>query len=207
MSAETKKIIGAVILGAGYSRRFGAADKRLQRLPGQKTTIAEVTAGLYTGVFDAVRIVLREEDEKLCALLEGQAQIVISDHAHLGMGHSLAAGFSGIDWDWAFIGLLDMPYISSDTLKQLKDSATNSQQAIIRPVLDLTSEGLQNGDEFPYSGHPVGIRSELFEAVRACSGDNGARAVLAAHQDQIEDFNCTDLGIVRDIDTPADLRR
>ena len=82
-----------MLLGAGFGRRFGS-DKRLAPLGDQ--TVAETTAAAYADAFKAVRIVLRTEDIALIERMERFGEIVLTDRAHLGMGHTLAAGFSDV---------------------------------------------------------------------------------------------------------------
>lgn len=187
-----------MLLGAGFGRRFGS-DKRLAPLGDQ--TVAETTAAAYANAFKAVRIVLRTEDIALIERMKRFGEIVLTDRAHLGMGHTLAAGFSDVSWEWAFVGLLDMPFIATDTLHLLQARATDSEQKIIRPVLRRT---LQADQTAPH-GHPMGFHRSLFGDLRALAGDQGARSVLRANPKQIEDIELTDTGIVRDIDRPEDL--
>ena len=189
---------GAVILGAGFSRRFGA-DKRLQPLNGQ--TVAECTVQRYAAAFERVRVVVRDDDQRLRqALSRFELEIIVSLDAHLGMGHSLADGFSNLPWDWAFVGLLDMPYIEAGTLHLLIEAAAHSApDQIIRPR--LTSTRTDDGQP----GHPIGWPQMYFGEIQACHGDTGARALLTRHADHILDVEVDDPGIIRDIDRPEDL--
>lgn len=190
---------GAVILGAGFSRRFGA-DKRLQALQGQ--TVAECTVERYVAAFDRVRVVVRADDRRLSELLARfEIETIVSADAHLGMGHSLAAGFTDLAWDWAFVGLLDMPYVEVATLHTLMQlAAVSAPEQILRPR--LTSRSGPNGQ----TGHPIGWPQLYFEEIRACRGDTGAKGLLERHAEHVLDVDVDDPGIVRDIDRPEDLR-
>ena len=84
------------------------------------STVAETTLGRYAEVFDELRLVVRAEDEALAELAAPYATIIKTEQAHLGMGHSLAAGFEKLPWQWAFVGLLDMPFVKVATLKAAK---------------------------------------------------------------------------------------
>ncbi|WP_205189845.1 NTP transferase domain-containing protein, partial [Burkholderia sp. LMG 13014] len=53
-------------------------------------------------------------------------------------------------------------------------------------------------------GHPVGFSAHHFDALAALDGDTGARALFASAPVKLLDVD--DPGIVRDVDTPADLR-
>jgi len=190
--------IGAVILGAGFARRFGA-DKRLQPLGG--ATVAEQTCAVYAAAFDHVRVVIRPEDTTLHNKLSAcTPDIVTCADAHLGMGHSLATGIRGLSWQWAFVGLLDMPFVQPQTLRQLIDySRTQSKPAILRPRYSQAGK-----DGIPY-GHPIGWHQAYFAELSQCRGDTGARDLLKRHQADIIELAVDDPGILQDIDTPADL--
>jgi hypothetical protein len=123
--------VGAVILGAGFGRRFGS-DKRVAALG--NTTVAAQTVRHYCEVFARLKVVLKTEDTALAELLGQHAEIIFTDQSHLGMGHSLAAGFANLDWQWAFVGLLDMPFLRPASLEKVALTALNTQQKIIRPV-------------------------------------------------------------------------
>ena len=61
MSAN-KMTIGAIVLAAGFGRRFGS-DKRIAAL--NRKSVAETTLTAYASVFAHLRVVLRPEDEAL----------------------------------------------------------------------------------------------------------------------------------------------
>ncbi len=188
--------IGAVILAAGFGRRFGA-DKRLARFKDQ--TVAGTTVSLYRQVFEHVRVVLRPEDDALRAALAGQdITIVTAADAKAGMGHSLAAGVTGLAWRYAFVALADMPFLRRDTLATLAAAAEASGwDAIVRPHVEHP--------DAPAQTHPVGLPADLFEEARASRGDQGARALLARHTDRIVWVAVDDHGVWRDIDRPEDI--
>jgi molybdenum cofactor cytidylyltransferase len=54
-------------------------------------------------------------------------------------------------------------------------------------------------------GHPVGISGEFYELLIALGGDEGARQLLAANERVLVKIPIGDPGVVRDIDTLADL--
>ena len=182
-----------MVLAAGSARRFGA-DKRLQ--PFADSTVAQTTINKYSAVFDDVRVVVRDESDPLFQALvsNGSLDIVFSPESHLGMGHSLAAGFEDLDWDYAFLALADMPLIAIDTLKLLKKRSLENGQGIIRLQFEQDTRG-----------HPIGFPKTFFDELAKCRGDEGARHILAVHSDQVQFIQCADKGVIQDIDTPAAL--
>ncbi len=198
--------VGAVILGAGFGRRFGS-DKRLHPL--NQGTVAQTTCKKYRRVFDQVRVVLRPEDRELITQLENLGvHLIFAPDAHLGMGHSLAAGFEGLDWTWAFVGLMDMPYVQVETLRQLYRCAEQAQPGtILTPA--LTPPAVAEADKLGVKQkvcHPIGWHRQFFAEISACSGDRGAREILGRHLNQQVPVHSSDLGLCLDIDHPDDVR-
>ena len=190
-----------VITGAGFSRRFGA-DKRVQKLPGTQTTVAQATVARYAEVFDRIRVVIRDEDKQLRTLLtHSKVELVTTADAHLGHAHSLQAGFQNNRWDYTFIALLDMPFVQPTTLHALSQAAFASPEQIHRPKLTDDADVEQ-----PW-GHPIGFPAALYAEILRLEGDQGARPVLNQHAELIRAYPTADHGVVDDVDTPADLAR
>lgn len=197
--------VGAVILAAGFGRRFSAleagADKRLHTLGSY--TVAQTTVATYRRVFSQVRVVVRPGDNKLINQLDDfDIEACIATDAHKGMGHSLAAGFQNLPWQFAFVALLDMPFILASTLNTIKTQALKHPDKFIRPhYVDAM------GKRSTAFGHPIGIPSQYFSEVAESSGDTGAKQLLQTHVDLVRGLDFNDPGIVQDIDVPADLGR
>jgi molybdenum cofactor cytidylyltransferase len=189
---------GALILAAGFSRRFGA-DKRLHRLAGGQSLLS-ATLAPYLQVFANVAVVLRDTDSVLSAHISQSGSrrrpiIIPTPHAALGMAASLGDGVRAIaDWDYAFIGLGDMPYIQVESLARLdaamRAARRNGQRAIVQPVSDATP------------GHPVGFSREFFAELMTLTGDEGARKVIRAHPEARIEVALNDPGLLADIDQP-----
>ena len=54
-------------------------------------------------------------------------------------------------------------------------------------------------------GHPVGIAGRFGAELRAASGDEGAKKLLDTHAAELVKIPVGDPGVIRDVDTPADL--
>ena len=194
----SRKIIGALILGAGYSRRFGS-DKRLHDFEG--SSVAEVTVLTYSKVFDHLKVVIRPEDHRLVDRLKDfNVELIKSENAKHGMGHSLSDGIIDNPWHWTFIGLLDMPYVKTNTLRKLKQMAADANPSEIRIV---RAQYLVHSD---WQTHPIGFHKSLYDELAETTGDQGARNILRAHSQQTVQLASDDIGICKDIDRPSDLR-
>jgi CTP:molybdopterin cytidylyltransferase MocA len=97
-----------------------------------------------------------------------------------------------------------MPFVSQTTLVGLITHARNSSAPLIQPrlvsALAPAVKPLERGH-----GHPIGIHNRLFSEVRASVGDNGARRLIQQRAEQIDCFDCDDVGVIQDIDHPSDL--
>ncbi len=152
-------------------------------------TLLESTLARYQEGFGSVLLVLRPEDSDWARGLSGCTKVFAAE-AHLGMGHSLAAGIAAArDFDGVFIALGDMPWVEASTLEELR-RRLNDRGAILRPF--------HNGTP----GHPVGFGQAHFEPLMNLSGDEGAKVVLDQNRQRIVAIDVADVGVIRDLDVP-----
>lgn len=194
---------GGLILAAGSGRRFGA-DKRRARLADGRLLI-EATLDAWHPAVPGCRVVLRDAnvpDERALAehLSERHPglQITFASGWQRGMGASLAAGIADCaGWDWVLVGLGDMPDVRPETLTLLAERlrervAAGETDCIVRPRHDGCD------------GHPVGFGAAHFHVLATLDGDRGARDLVAGHGEVLR-VACDDPGVLRDVDTPAEL--
>ncbi len=141
-----------------------------------------------------VLVVVRPNEVRLRELLESEgAMVTICAEAHLGMGHSFACGVAASrDADGWIIALADMPFLQPATIRRIAASVQGTG-GIALPAY--------RGDR----GHPVGFGRRYRDELLELTGDAGARGVLTRHAPEVEAVDCDDPGILRDIDTRADL--
>jgi len=196
-------VIGALILAAGYSRRFGS-DKRLYRRTCGKPPMLIETLEKYMQVFTPCFVVIRPDDDEIGRLLdahlEHQVQVIASDDALLGMGASLAGGVQHIINQHAelhalFIAHGDMPLIRRSSLTRLHDIMQGLSPATARAILRPEFNGVP--------GHPVGFAQAFLRELAQLSGDVGARSVLASHLNALQTVDLDDPGVCVDFDTPG----
>jgi len=190
------RVVG-LLLAAGRSERFGG-EKLVARLP---RSIGDIEAGTPLGVaacrhlvtaVSETTAVVRPGDRVLSNLLRAAgARVVECANADEGMGTSLAHGVrSTPDADGWIVALADMPSIRPATISTLV-RALEQGADIVAPI----HQGRR--------GHPVGFARRHYETLCALAGDEGARAVVAAHRATLVLQPTDDPGVVHDVDTPA----
>ncbi|MBT3427981.1 MAG: nucleotidyltransferase family protein [Gammaproteobacteria bacterium] len=189
--------IGALILAAGSSRRFGDDKRRSRLASGQRlleTTIANVNPR-----FAEIMVILRQDDNHLAEELQKQFRgllTYLAPDSALGMGHSLSDGIKQVSsWQASAIFMGDMPFIQPETIELLLDrySLHESNQPIIVP----TCQGR--------TGHPVIFSKAYYPELTVLTGDEGAKSIVRAYADHVIQVPCLDSGVLRDIDVPEDL--
>jgi CTP:molybdopterin cytidylyltransferase MocA len=94
--------------------------------------------------------------------------------------------------DYVLLWPVDHPQVTPATVWAIKDAAGNSGAPVVLPV---------HGGR---RGHPVAFAVRLADELDAVSPGEGARSVVRAHADELEEVEVGDPGILRDVDTPAD---
>jgi molybdenum cofactor cytidylyltransferase len=184
-----------ILLAAGVGSRFdpqGLQNKLLARLP-DGTPVAHEAAHRLLLVVPHVLAVVRPGAEALARLLnDAGCDVAFAPAAERGMGASLAAGIQASeDAEGWIVALADMPRIQVATIEAVA-RALDGGAPIVAPFY----EGQR--------GHPVGFSAEHRDALLALDGDSGARALLTSQR--VMRLDVDDDGILRDVDTPEDLR-
>ncbi|ATH83346.1 nucleotidyltransferase family protein [Pseudomonas sp. KHPS1] len=187
--------IAALMLAAGYSRRFGADKRRLVLADGRSLLAASLA--LPCSMLEDVWLVLRP-DEALTELELPQGVHIVQNPATAqGMGHSLAAGAERLlaesRADAVAIFLADMPSIRRHSLEALMACAAPDR--IVLP----SHQGKR--------GHPVLFGRRFWAQLAELSGDTGARPVIQRNPDAVQILELDDPGLLLDVDTAEDWQR
>lgn len=184
-----------VLLAAGFGSRFdpdGLHNKLLARMP-DGTPLAQEAAHRLLQVVPRVLAVVRPGSDALARLLnDAGCDVVFAASAERGMGASLAAGIGASnDAEGWIVALADMPRIAPTTIEVVSRTLDDGA-SLVAPFY----QGQR--------GHPVGFGIEHRDALLALDGDTGARSLLMSHR--VTKVDVDDPGILRDVDTPEDLR-
>ena len=184
------KPIGAIVLAAGFSSRFGSS-KLLAHLSNGKS-IFQQTVERIAGVFPDRLVVTRPE---MAAQLQSLAQgtsILSFEHAEQGMGATLAFAAQQIgDWDGCLVCLGDMPFIETSTYRRIADNIT--ADSIVTPTFNSKI------------GNPAAFGKNFFTDLGALTGDTGGRKLTSIYPQAVRELQVSDPGILQDIDTLEEL--
>lgn len=195
---STARSIG-LLLAAGSGRRFDAATpgRKLEQLIDGQSVASRALRTLLESC-DAVLLAARSMSAPIAqeAAATG-VSVLVPEQSSLGMGHSLAALAAAVPQHFPraetlVIALADMPWIAPATVRELIN-ASQTDNVIVQPVFA--------GEK----GHPVVFPAAYGPALAACAGDMGARDLLRQNAEHLRPVAVNDSGVLRDIDTPADL--
>ena len=188
--------IGAVLLAAGGSHRFGTGNKLLANIGGKpliRWLAEEIT---HNGAGEVVVVTGCDH-----LLIENALESLPLRFAHnlnwtAGVGSSIAIGILalGSQSRGAFIIPGDMPFLTSALLKDLVTTFDQSRCSIVYPT---TLMGEQR--------NPVLWPQRFFPLLTSLRGSEGAKHLLATLVDSQKQVPVVDEGAFADIDLPADL--
>ncbi len=187
------KITG-ILLAAGSGSRFGGGKLLHPMSDGTPIGIASLR-NLHAALPEVVAVV-RSSDDALRTWLETEGVSVrICGDAHLGMARSFVCGIhASRDADGWVVALGDMPFVLPRTIKAIAERVAQTERIAIPAY---------RGER----GHPVGFGRRYLAELLKLEGDEGARSVVERHPRDVDIVDCDDPGIVRDVDTAADLER
>jgi CTP:molybdopterin cytidylyltransferase MocA len=184
-----------VLLAAGSSARFGS-PKQLAEVDGQPMLVRALRTLLELDVRAPITVVLGANADRLRPLLDQPAvNVVVNPNHEQGMAGSILAGVSAAPAAarGVLIALVDQVAVTTDDLRRL---VTCWQQQPERIVAARYAD---------VAGAPAIFPRGFFAQLAALQGDQGARALLARHADQVVGVPMPSAAL--DVDTPADLNR
>ena len=183
--------IAGILLAAGAAARFGG-DKLLARLDDGTTIGVRSCTNLLASVPEVIAVTRAGDDVLMRELAAAGAHVTVCADANAGMGASLAHGVrSAGDANAVIVALADMPWILASTITAVAGELRRGA-SLVAPRY----HGMR--------GHPVGFARVHFAALTALGDDAGARDLIARLKD-IRWIDVDDPGVLRDVDTPADL--
>lgn len=181
--------VAAIIVGAGAGTRFGG-PKAAATLPDGRRFVDAVTETAAAAGCDPVIAVLPAEVEcptgaqAVRNAKPGSEQVV---SVRLALAQLVGQPSIG-----ALLWPVDHPFVSLESVLAVLDAARRTEAPIVLPV--------HNGRR----GHPAFFHRDVWRELMTVA-DGGARGVIRAYGERVAEVVVRDRGVLRDIDTRADL--
>ena len=191
-------MIAALILAGGESRRMGS-PKALISYHGL-TFVEHLLAATRLPRIGITRVVLGAGAEEIRARMPVKdSEIVINSEWERGPLSSIHAGLRSLpqnsDVDAALICPVDHPLVTLRLVSAIVATFDRSGKAIVVPSY------------LGRRGHPVLFAARLFPELLNAPMDVGARAVVRAHRDEIEEVSTEEEGVILNLNDPSALSR
>ncbi len=195
-------MLAAIILAAGESSRMGR-PKALLPDPGGRPFVVRLAGSFAAAGVPHIIVVAGSHSAAISGALDAaplpvRPFVVTNAHPARGQLSSLWVGLDEAERAGAeavLVTLVDIPMVEVATIDRILDAWQEHRAPIVRPAF--------RGRH----GHPVLFDRSVFAALRRAPLDEGARAVVHAHADDIRNVDVDDEGCVTDIDTPEDYEK
>jgi molybdenum cofactor cytidylyltransferase len=192
----SERRVAGIVLAAGAATRMGQ-PKQLLDWGGVPLVRAVAQAALAAGLEELLVVTGRAGEEVERALADLPARCVYNPEYAQGQGTSLRAGVAALspEADAALILLGDQPFVTPAIVAAIVAAWDGDHRAIVAPRY----RGVR--------GNPVLFARLLFAELLGITGDQGARAILAARAGSIQHVDFDDDRPLADIDTIEEYQR
>jgi molybdenum cofactor cytidylyltransferase len=189
--------IGAVILAAGESSRFGR-PKQLVRFRG-KSLVRRVVDAAKDANCSAIVVVLGSKREQIeRELKETDAIVTENKDWRRGIGSSIRVGVESAvnqvpDIEAIVLLTCDQPFLKTDTIERLVATREKTKKAIVASSYSKTL------------GVPALFDRSCFQELLALDDETGAKAIILSNRERVAELLFPEGKI--DIDTAADYEK
>lgn len=189
--------IGAIILAAGGSSRFGE-PKQLLVWKGESLVRRAVRVASDAGCAPVVVVAGSALDQIALELRETAAIILENLHWQQGLGTSIHVGLrylrnSAPEIEAVVLLACDQPFVDAGVITSLNGQRETSRKSIVASSYANTL------------GVPVLFEKTWFDSLLELPNDSGAKTLIESHPDDVAQVEFSK-GVI-DVDTPADLER
>lgn len=187
--------VAGLILASGLSRRFGPENKLLALWRGCPLVWHTAQAYRAAGLTPLLAVVGYQAEEVKGALAGPGLEFVSNPHYAEGQSRSLVTGIAALPEEVGavVVGVGDQPLLQPEIIRGLVAAYQQGAELVVPRYAGRR-------------GNPVLFARRYFPALLAVTGDQGGRAVLQAHPDEISWLEVAGERAGLDIDTPDELR-
>ena len=183
--------IGAVLLAAGRSERFGS-DKLFADFAG-RPMICRALEVMHNLPADR-KCVIAGSDRAAELAGEYEIDVIRNPETHLGQSHSIRLGVSAMqDLDAVLLMVADQPRLTGKSLERLLKA------------FEASGKGIACLRDGTHRGNPAVFAAKYIPELLMLTGDRGAKGILRAHEEDLLVVDCTEEDELSDADTPQAL--
>jgi molybdenum cofactor cytidylyltransferase len=191
-------MLSLIVLAAGKSTRMRGRNKLLIKIKG-KPMIRRVAETALKSKVDEVIVVLGWEAQKIREVLADlPCRFVLNKDYEHGQSSSVKAGLKEIGTTTRALLVLpgDVARIDTHSINAVLDAYNNGKA----PIVVAAHKGRL--------GHPILLSKELFEETMQIDEQTfGLKSVVRRHQAEMRLVETDTENVLRDVDTPEDLKR
>lgn len=185
--------LGAVLLAAGKSQRFGS-NKLLADFDG-RPVICRALEAMKAAPAQRACVVTGDGDVAVLARAYG-FDVTPNHEPQRGQAHSIYLGISCMqDMDAVLLMAGDQPLLTGKSLLRLVDAYLAGEKGIAC-LRDET-----------HMGNPAVFSARYMPQLLALGGDRGAKGILKANPQDLLVVDCVHAGELSDADTPQELEK
>jgi molybdenum cofactor cytidylyltransferase len=195
----SRLVVGAVLLAAGQSARFGGRPKGLLELGGVPLVRRQLIALSGAGV-DELVVVLGPASERLEAAVSAfPITLARNPNPADGQAASMRIGLAALGGklDAVIVALVDQPLLHTQDISDLI-GAFKKRPAGTELVVPTVGDA---------PGNPIVFSAAVRDEILAGSADAGCRRWRAENPDRVLRWSTDNRRYVTDVDTPEDLER
>jgi len=185
--------IGAVVLAAGMSRRFGQnklmVSVKNKPMVGCALDVLEAVGGL--------KIAAVVSDQDVAAYVQSRNEkVIINKHPCLGQAYSIVLAAEAMqEMDALLFMAADQPKLTAESVSRLLEAFRTGD----KDIACLQDE--------THAGNPAVFSRNCFEELMCLEGDRGAKQLMRKHPQRVLYVPCVYAGELADADNPQALAR
>jgi molybdenum cofactor cytidylyltransferase len=191
-------MLSLIVLAAGKSTRMRGRNKLLVRVR-RKTIIRRVVESALSSNVDEVIVVLGWEARKVRdELADLPCRFVVNKNYGKGQSSSVKAGMTEIAAGTEAVLILpgDVGMIDPHSINTVIEAYGNAKT----PIVVASHAGR--------AGHPILLSKELFKEIELIDEATfGLKSIVNRHESEVRMVETNSENVLRDIDTPEDLKR